>query len=104
MNPVLLPPRSRADVVGERPAGGTPQEVAAANPGLAAAVPAAVGKSGPTPADVVTDVEQSNVPDAGVPAKASPGAEGAGTPGMSVADGSGMDVPELAVLPPRNNA
>lgn len=43
-NPVLLPPRTRVDIVQDRPAGGTPEEVAAANPALAAAVPETVGK------------------------------------------------------------
>lgn len=43
-NPVLLPPRTRTDIVQDRPAGGTPEEVAAANPALAAAVPETVGK------------------------------------------------------------
>jgi hypothetical protein len=44
-NPVLLPPRTRADIVQDRPAGSSAEEVIAANPALAAAVPATVGKA-----------------------------------------------------------
>jgi hypothetical protein len=121
-NPVLLPARTRADVVQERPAGGTPSEVADANPGLAAAVPATVGQSGPTPCDTATEVVQHNMPaptdskdDAGTGSGIAKGAEGgvggaavlgAAGPAMAGAglraglgDGSGMEVPELAVLP-----
>jgi hypothetical protein len=104
-NPALLPPPTRADVVQERPAGGTPEEVAAANPGLAAAVPATVGQSGPTPADTAAEVAEHNLQGAGTATGTAAGAAGtAGEPavagaGLSLGDGSGMDVPELAVLP-----
>lgn len=103
----------------ERPAGGTPEEVAAANPGLAAAVSATVGQSGPTPADTASEVAEHNLQgaEAAKPTSASgsasqegrtdaaAGAVGAaGWPavagaGLRLGDGSGMDVPELAVLP-----
>jgi len=103
-NPVLLPPRTRADVVQDRPAGGTPEEVAAANPGLAAAVPAAVAQSGPTPGDTVGEVTQLNTqaqtegeaPKSGTAGGAAAGPAVAGA-GLHVEDGSGMEVPELAV-------
>ncbi len=55
----------------DRPAGGTPDEVAAANPALAQRVPEAVGQTGEGDAGPAT--------------------------GMTLADGSGMEVPELAV-------
>jgi hypothetical protein len=111
-NPAMLPPRSRTDVVQERPAGGSAAEVAAANPGLAAAVPAAVGQSGPTPADTAAEVRAHNLPTttttqgsgttdntdttAAAGGKGEPAVAGAG---MRLGDGSDMEVPELAVLP-----
>lgn len=126
MNPILLPPRTRADVVQDRPAGGMPSEVAAANPGLAAAVPETAGQSS-GPADTATKVadyiqDTYNIPtsdeskeaigsgpkqgNAGADAGTGTGAGGAagGQPaeagaGLRLGDGSGMEVPELAVLP-----
>lgn len=117
-NPVLLPPRTRTDVVQERPAGGTPSEVADANPGLAAAVPATVGQSGPTPSDTATEVSQHNLPtdskgdsstgmakgaEGGVGGSAVLGAGGPAVAGAGLrgglGDGAGMEVPELAILP-----
>jgi hypothetical protein len=103
----------------ERPAGGTPEEVAAANPGLAAAVPAIVGQSGPIPADTATEVAEHNLqgaetakstldsgsaseegrPDAAAGAVGVPGEPAVAGAGLRLGDGSGMDVPELAVLP-----
>jgi hypothetical protein len=138
-SPVLLPPRSRADVVRDRPAAGTPAEVAAANPGLAAAVPATVGhaeRPGRLPLDPQQLLEAAHHtrPPAGAAAadatraphsahQAGPGripaerrsdlsgeaaalvaagagagvGTGGGSAGMALADGSGMEVPELAV-------
>lgn len=64
----------------ERAAGGSAAEVAAANPSLAAAAPAAVG---------------GRAADAG-----SGGGSGGHDIGLRLDDASGMDVPELAVLPP----
>lgn len=102
---MLLPPRTRADVVQERPAGGQPEEVAAANPGLAAAVPATVGKSAAntTTSPTTTGDEpakvSSNDGDRKDEGTASGG--GGGDAGLTAVDGgdvSGMDVPELAVL------
>lgn len=104
-NPVLLPPRTRADVVQDRPAGGTPEEVAAANPELAAAVPAAVAQSGPTLGDTVGEVTKNlntqvqtgdEAVKPGTPGGAAAGPAVAGA-GLHVEDGSGMEVPELAV-------
>lgn len=109
----MLPPRSRTDAEQERPAAGSAAEVAAANPGLAAAVPATVGKSGPTLANTVAEVTAHNLPTAAqgssatdtstAPAagKEEPAVAGAG---MRLADGSGMEVPELAVLPSQDDA
>lgn len=120
----LLLPFTKIHIVQDRPAGGTPSEVADANPGLAAAVPATVGQSGPTPSNTATEVAEHNLPagtgSADAAGKASGGAGagaagkeggvggsavlGAGEPavagaGMRMGDGSGMEVPELAVLP-----
>lgn len=111
-NPAMLPPRSRTDAVQERPAGGSAAEVAAANPGLASAVPATVGKSGPTLANTVAEVTAHNLPTAAqgsgttditstAAGKEEPAVAGAG---MRLADGSGMEVPELAVLPSQDDA
>lgn len=72
-DPARLPPRTRADVVQDRPAGGTPSEVAESNPGLAAAIPATVGQSGANQRPAVTASEAVAL--------------------------EGMEMPELAVLP-----
>jgi hypothetical protein len=111
-------------MVQERPAGGTPEEVAAANPALAAAVPETVGKdsseSGATTDDAVVDAVESatatgqrtqevNAPAATTNPAATEPAVGAGggfaadaSGGLGVvgdmSDGSGMEVPELAIL------
>jgi hypothetical protein len=66
----LAPPRA---------AGGAAAEVAAANPDLARAVPATVGG------------------DSAATAAAATAEGGGGGPGLVLSDGSGMDVPELAV-------
>ncbi|KAF8062061.1 celZ [Scenedesmus sp. PABB004] len=95
-SPGLLPPRTRADVVGERPAGGTPAEVAAANPGLAAAMPAAVGAAGPTIAGASGSGDGGGGGGGGGSGSGSGGAaapEPAPAPGLG--DGSGAEVPEL---------
>lgn len=106
-------------MVGERPAGGTPAEVASANPALAAAVPATVG-SEDSPTDIATKVadyieekyhihtsEESKEVVGGGASKqggANEGAAAAGQAavagaGMRMGDGSGMETPELAILP-----
>lgn len=104
-----------------RAAGGDAEEVAAANPQLSAAVPAMLG-SGPKPPSVYKgggmthDVEGGGggeslrnergevargagmgAADAGGGGERG-GASGGGG-GLVLSDGSGMDVPELAVLP-----
>lgn len=91
-NPILLPPRTRADVLQDRPAGGTAEEVAAANPHLVADHPAMVGYQEvglPPPAhDQATDSRRGG------------SGEGGNSSGWETADMSGVEVPELAVLPP----
>jgi hypothetical protein len=119
-NPVLLPPRTRADVVQDRPAGGSAEEVAAANPALAAAVPATVGKADEPGAGADALLEAADLleaaggataggqgatgnaggrrqEDAAADEGAGAGA-GAGVGGaVDMSDGSGMEFPELAV-------
>jgi hypothetical protein len=123
-NPVLLPPRTRADVVQDRPAGGSAEEVAAANPALAAAVPATVGKADVdgAGADALLDAADAaanhaggsvNTDAAGAAGRdtrsreggqrdSAAGADvGGGVGGVGgvgeMSDGSGMEIPELAV-------
>ncbi|WIA17951.1 hypothetical protein OEZ85_009442 [Tetradesmus obliquus] len=124
-NPVLLPPRTRADAVQDRPAGGSAEEVAAANPALAAAVPATVGKTDApgagaeallAAADAAGDGSNAGArasfggqhrgsegaaaavgeETGGGAAAAGVGAGGLGV-GVDMTDGSGMEVLELAV-------
>jgi hypothetical protein len=114
-NPVLLPPRTRTYVVQDRPEGGSAEEVAAANPALAAAVPAAVGKVDEPGAGADALLEAAAALDAsgdagghsdsnaavaggGAGASAGDAGVGAGASGVvDMGDGSGMEIPELAV-------
>jgi len=113
-NPALLPPRTRADVVQDRPAGGTPEEVAAANPALAAAVPETVGAvsigeaGGSGKAHVLanqsasSDTAQPGGVQAGEQRHPDPAQKKGQTGGAEAAttsdtDGSGIEMPELAV-------
>lgn len=121
-NPVLLPPRTRADVVQDRPAGGSPDEVAAANPSLAAAIPATVGQDPAAIEERTGDAAAASGSDAAGALTAHSAAETGGGPGpegpegqaaagqagkgadevrvaslAEMGDGSGMEMPELAV-------
>jgi hypothetical protein len=90
-NPILLPPRTRADVLQDRPAGGTAEEVAAANPHLVADHPAMVGYQ---------QVDAPPAPAAGREQQGTDASSGGNSSGWDTADMSGLEVPELAVLPP----
>eukprot|EP00877_Chromochloris_zofingiensis_P004562 jgi/Chrzof1/14106/Cz08g25100.t1 len=112
---------SRVNMVQDRPAGGTPDEVAQANPLLDLAIKTAAADDDDVMADVadkgdsallerggLVDSQQRHQHDAdssssgtdregGVSGYGRPAHVGGQAGGVALADGSGMDVPELAV-------